>query len=126
MFQRKSALSVFGYSNYLQSCEKSEKNNNLFLGKTPNRQFKQSNLTLNCLNLIDSRITFKFLLGFPVLQTFWEDVESCADLNLFFSPNLLQEFEILNCNFAYTGDDNNENFPSLEPTWVQHKNFLRW
>ena len=96
------------------------------LGKTSNKQFKQSNLILNCLNLIDSRITFKFLLGFPVLQTFWEDVESCADLNLFFSPNLLQEFEILNCNFAYTGDDNNENFPSLEPTWVQHKNFLRW
>ena len=96
------------------------------LGKTLNKQFKQSNFTLNCLNLIDSRITFKFLLGFPVLQTFWEDVESCADLNLFFSQNLLQEFEILNCNFAYTGDDNNENFPSLEPTWVQHKNFLRW
>ena len=95
------------------------------LGKTSNKQFKQSNLTLNCLNLIDSRITFKFLLGFPVLQTFWKDVESYADLNLFFSPNLLQEFEILNCNFAYTGDDNNENFPSLEPTWVQHKNFLR-
>ena len=34
---KKNAPSVFIYSNYLPSCKKSEKNNELFLRKMPNR-----------------------------------------------------------------------------------------
>ena len=62
----KRVLSVFKYSSYLPLLKKSEKTNDQFLGKTPNRQFDRS-LTVqtaqaypNCWNLIDSGITFSF------------------------------------------------------------------
>ena len=57
-----------------------------------------------------------------------EDVESRVDLHfppLNLTKNLLQEFEILNCDVGYTRDVSNKYFQSLVPARVQHENFLR-
>ena len=65
-------------------------------------QFKQSELSLNCWDEIDSRITFNlflFFILFLFVKIYREDVETRADLNLLFflnlTKNLLQEFGIV-------------------------------